>query len=160
MKSLSLFSTFLLVLFSTISFGQNKGVNKETIRVWGNCGMCKKTIETAATSAGASKASWNEETKELALTYKGKKTSSDKIQQAIAAAGYDTEKLTADNAVYDNLHGCCKYDRKETAAVAENAACCQKGEGKDTCCKDGTCKNGAECKTESGSCKDKTCCKS
>ncbi|MBC6492239.1 heavy-metal-associated domain-containing protein [Flavihumibacter stibioxidans] len=160
MKSLSLLSTLAFILLSTFSFGQNSGTNKETIKVWGNCGMCKKTIETAAKSAGASTASWNEESKQLALTYKGRKTSSDKIQQAIAAAGYDTEKFTADNSAYDNLHGCCKYDRKEAAAVTEKAACCQKGDCKDTCCKDGTCKAGTECKKEDGCCKDKSCCKS
>lgn len=159
MKSISLFSTLVLVLFSTISFGQNKGNNKETIKVWGNCGMCKKTIETAAKSAGASTANWNEETKELDLSYKGKKTSSDKIQQAIAAAGYDTEKFNASNAAYDNLHGCCKYERKETSVSTDKAACCQSGAGTDSCCKDGACKDGT-CKKEDACCKDKSCCKS
>ena len=101
MKSLSI---ILLVLVSTFSFGQSKSVKKETIKVWGNCGMCKKTIETAAKSAGASQASWDTETKELQVSYAASKTSSDKIQQAIAASGYDTEKFTADNKAYDNLN--------------------------------------------------------
>ena len=33
-------------LFSSTSFAQE--VNTDTVKVWGNCGMCKKTIETAA----------------------------------------------------------------------------------------------------------------
>ena len=158
MKSLSLVLSIAFVLFSTISFGQNKGNNKETIKLWGNCGMCKKTIETAAKSAGASSADWNEETKELSVSYKGKKTSADKIQQAIAAAGYDTEKFTADNSAYDNLHGCCKYDRKQAAAVNEKPACCQHGDASS--CKEADCKDAASCKKAEGGCKDKSCCKS
>jgi hypothetical protein len=34
--------------------------------------------------------------------------------------GYDTQDVTADNKAYDNLHGCCKYDRKETAEVKKD----------------------------------------
>jgi hypothetical protein len=35
--------------------------------------MCKKTIETAAKNAGASKASWDTENKELTVSYKSKR---------------------------------------------------------------------------------------
>jgi hypothetical protein len=84
----------------------------ETIKVWGNCGMCKKVIETAALKAGASKANWSEETHLLQVSYKAKKTSNTKIQEAIAAAGYDTEAYTAPSEVYSKLHGCCQYERK------------------------------------------------
>ena len=83
----TIFST--IVLFTLISFSAT-AQKKEEIKVWGNCGMCKKVIETAATGAGASKASWSEETKMLSVAYNTKKTDADKIQQAIAAAGYDT----------------------------------------------------------------------
>lgn len=153
MKTLSLFTTILFVLFSSVSFGQSKSSNSENIKVWGNCGMCKKTIETAAKSAGASKASWNDETQILAVSYKGKKTSSDKIQQAIAAAGYDTEKFSADDKVYDNLHGCCKYDRKETSSVTP---------AKQSCCTDAACTNcnHDDCGKDKQVCKEKGCCKS
>lgn len=111
MKTLSFLFAICFAFFTTTASAQS-GKKSESIKVWGNCGMCKKTIETAAKSAGATKAEWNDETQVLAVSYKAKKTSSDKIQQAIAAVGYDTEKFRADDAVYDNLHGCCKYDRK------------------------------------------------
>ena len=142
MKSL-LFSVFLLtsLLFSNFSIAQTS-VKKETIKVWGNCSMCKKTIEKAAKSAGASSASWNEETKELKVAYAAKKTSGTKIQQAIAKSGYDTQDLTADNKAYDKLHSCCQYDRKETVSSSNS-----------TCCDDATCKK------ETGDCKDMACCK-
>lgn len=86
--------------------------DKETIKVWGNCGMCKKKIEKAAKSAGATSASWDADQQQLKVTYEKDKSSSSKIQEAIAKVGYDTQDYTADNSVYENLPGCCQYDRK------------------------------------------------
>ena len=142
MKLLS-YSALILtsLLFSNFSIAQTS-VKKETIKVWGNCGMCKKTIEKTAKSAGASSASRNEETKELKVAYASKKTSGTKIQQAVAKSGYDTQDYTADDKVYNNLHSCCQYDRKETANSA-NSTCCDQ----------------ASCKKEAGDCKDMACCK-
>lgn len=79
--------------------------------VLGNCGMCKNRIEKAAKAAGASKAIWDAETQTLTVSFKAKKTSLDKIQQEVAAVGHDTEKYKAPDEVYNNLHGCCKYNR-------------------------------------------------
>lgn len=93
-------------------------VNAQTstkLKVAGNCGMCKSSIEKAAISAGASSANWDADAKLLTLIFDGK-TNLDKIENAIAAIGYDTEHKTATKASYDALHECCKYDR---AAVNE-----------------------------------------
>ncbi|MBP6432772.1 MAG: cation transporter [Ferruginibacter sp.] len=111
MKSLSIFAAILFSLFTSNLFAQTS-VKKETIKVWGNCGMCKSKIEKAAKKAGAKTASWNEETKELKVSYSAKKTSNQKIQEAVAGVGYDTQDFTADDKVYNNLHGCCQYERK------------------------------------------------
>lgn len=89
------------------------------LKVAGNCGMCKSSIEKAAKSAGASAASWDMDAKMLTLMFDGK-TSLDKIETAIAAVGYDTEHKTATKASYDALHECCKYDR-ETSVAAQPA---------------------------------------
>lgn len=115
MKTLSLFSIAIFSLFvsNTASAQTSK---TETIKVWGNCGMCKTTIEKAAKKAGATKANWNEDSKELKVTYAANKTSSSKIQEAIAKAGYDTQDFTADNDAYGKLHTCCQYDRKQVGA--------------------------------------------
>lgn len=122
MKTLSLFAAIMFSMF-TINTSSAQSVKTETIKVWGNCGMCKTTIEKAAKSAGAKKANWNEDSKELEVTYAVKKTSSTKIQDAIAKAGYDTQDFTAVKSAYDNLHGCCKYDRKEDATTASSYVC-------------------------------------
>lgn len=83
----------------------------DTIRVSGNCGTCQKNIESALDVKGVKKASWNQETKWLTVTYMASKITNDDIQRKIAAAGYDTEKYKAKQEDYDKLHTCCKYDR-------------------------------------------------
>lgn len=83
-----------------------------TIKVWGNCGMCKSNIEKAAKKAGANTASWSEDTHQLKFSYAVAKTSPIRIQEAVAKAGYDTQDVTADDKAYKKLHACCQYDRK------------------------------------------------
>lgn len=118
-------SSFAAIVFSILSINTATAqtAKTETIKVWGNCGMCKTTIEKSAKKGGAKTANWNEDSKDLVVTYSENKTSSVKIQEAIAKSGYDTRDFTADNNAYDNLPGCCKYDRKEAATkVAVSSA--------------------------------------
>ncbi|MBK7882443.1 MAG: cation transporter [Chitinophagaceae bacterium] len=116
MKALSIFSIIITVLlYCSTSFAQAK--KTEIIKVWGNCEMCTAKIEKAAKSAGAATAKWDEETKELSVSFTDKKTSSKKIQQAIAKAGYDTQDFTGDDKAYSKLPMCCQYDRK---VIADN----------------------------------------
>lgn len=84
-----------------------------TIKVSGNCGSCKKSIEKAAKEAGAATATWDKATKLLALTFDAGKTSTDKIETAIAGVGYDTEHKVATEEAYKKLDECCQYDRKK-----------------------------------------------
>lgn len=117
MKTLSIFASLLFSIFALNAHAQKAtSVTKETIKVWGNCGMCKTTIEKAAKKGGATTASWNKETKMLAVSYSSDKSSAQKIQEAVAKAGYDTQDLTGDNNAYTKLPACCHYDRKEVAA--------------------------------------------
>jgi periplasmic mercuric ion binding protein len=109
MKIIKNIAAIIMMFAGITAFAQTQ---KETIKVSGNCGMCAKKIEAAAKDAGATKAKWDEETKILTVSYKASKTSNDAIQKKIAEVGYDTEKYTADEAVYKALHGCCQYDNK------------------------------------------------
>jgi len=135
MKTFKIFSIIALcIAFSTASFAQSK---TDTIPVSGNCGMCKNNIEKAAKKAGAASADWDTESKILTVKYNSSSTNAAKIQQSIAAVGYDTRDFKAADEAYDKLHACCKYDRikKEeqpsAAAKKEKADCCSKeGEGK------------------------------
>lgn len=148
--------TTILSIIALFVFGTVSAQKKESVKVWGNCGMCEKTIESAAKSAGASDADWNTETKVLTVAYKGKKTDLSKIEQAIAAAGYDTQNVTASDVAYQKLHSCCQYDRKAGAD--------KKAHAEMDCCKDGkcdkhsmTCADCSNCKSGNGKCAD--CCK-
>lgn len=78
--------------------------------VQGLCGMCKERIEKTAISVkGVSFASWEGTTKQLHLNFNPAQTDLDKISQAIAKAGHDTDKHKTDQATYDALPACCKY---------------------------------------------------
>ena len=83
--------------------------------VRGNCGMCKSTIEKAANSVeGVSSAVWDVEKKKIDVSFDDSKTDMMAIHKAIAASGYDTEKVVGDLDAYDGLPGCCKYDHEMT----------------------------------------------
>jgi mercuric ion binding protein len=149
MKTLKLFSILsLFLLASQFSFAQN--ATTETIPVSGNCGMCKSNIEKAAKKAGAAKAAWDMDEKKLTVTYNSSSTNAAKIQQAIAAVGYDTRDFKTTDAAYNKLHGCCKYER----ASGTKLSCC---EGKCEM-KDGKCADTATCKHEE-CCKSSSCTK-
>jgi hypothetical protein len=170
MKSLSL-SFFIILFFSFNLLAQTD--NRDSLKVWGNCGMCKRTIESAAKKGGALTAEWNKETKMLSFSV-DPAGSSLKVQESIAAAGYDTRDLTASNDAYDKLPGCCKYDRKAASADASSSSeakhescgkegcknCKHKEGSASDCCKDGKCEKGKKKCKKDGSCEGKSCCKS
>lgn len=81
----------------------------ETLKVSGNCDMCKARIEKAAKIDGVTKAEWSEKTKTLTATFDPAKTSIDAIGKKIAEAGHDNDKAKATDKAYDKLPGCCQY---------------------------------------------------
>lgn len=86
---------------------------KYTTEVNGNCEQCKKRIEKAAFSvSGVKKATWDIETHLLAVIMNEKKSSPADLKKAIAKVGHDIEDLKATENDYQNLHSCCKYERK------------------------------------------------
>ena len=104
----------LLLTISTLvastMFAQEK---TDSFQVSGNCGMCENRIEKAATIEGVVKVDWSVDTKILTLVYDTHKVKPDEVQKKIADAGHDTEKFSAAAAVYNNLPGCCKYERRQ-----------------------------------------------
>ena len=178
MKTIKIFSILLVSCLSISAFAQK--TKTETIKVSGNCGMCKTKIEKAAKSAGASYAIWSEDSKELTVKYNSTSTNTAKIEQAVAGTGYDTQNIKATDATYNSLHACCKYERASETKAA--ASCCSK-DGQNAkatcsdpgkkdgamaidCCKDGKCTmeghDGKDCckkdgATAIGCCKDGKC---
>jgi mercuric ion binding protein len=154
MKTIQIFIAFFLLLaVSTTGFAQSKS---EKFKVSGECGTCKKKIEAAAKSAGASYASWNIDTKELSVKYNSTSSNTAKIEKAIAAVGYDTPEYKATNDSYNKLDDCCKYER---SSVTDAKSCCDSQKCADAkCMKDGKCAADMSCCKDSG-CDKKDCCK-
>ena len=83
-----------------------------SFKVYGNCGMCKSTIEKALSGVAAIQSSnWDVKTKQLTVTYDSKAIELDDIKAKVAAVGYDSDTHRASDEVYSQLHGCCQYER-------------------------------------------------
>ena len=108
MKTKLIYLPILLCLFSLSVLAQSK-TTTANIKVFGNCVMCKKRIETALDYNGIKAATWDTETKNLKVVYNSKKINEEKIHQLIAAAGHDTEKVKAKDETYGDLPFCCLY---------------------------------------------------
>lgn len=104
-------SLAMIMGLSTITlFAQSE--KTENFEVAGNCGMCEARIEKAAKGVeGVSTADWDKETKMIEVTFNSADTDIHKIHQTIAKAGHDTKMHKAPDNVYDELPGCCKYER-------------------------------------------------
>ena len=103
----------LLIFFLLNSFTIKDAVIKETFNVSGQCMMCKEKIETTTKNIeGVKSAKWNINKQSLKVKFYSKSTTLEKIQQEIADIGYDTELFKATDESYNNLHYCCKYERK------------------------------------------------
>ena len=93
----------------------------ETFKVYGNCGMCEKTIEGSLKSIkGIEKADWNKETKMMEATFDPAVISLKEIKQKIATVGYDTDEVRATNKAYNGLARCCQYERPESKKEEHN----------------------------------------
>lgn len=67
--------------------------------------MCEKRIEKAASAVdGVSKTDWNKKSKILEVAFDDTKTTTDKIEVAIAKVGHDTEMHKTANEVHKKPH--------------------------------------------------------
>ena len=109
------------VLLSISINAQIKNAKKETVKIYGSCGMCETKIEKAGNIKKIANVDWNHETQMATLTYDATKTNQDEILKRIALVGYDSDKFLAPDDVYNNLHGCCQYERVAKVPVKEEA---------------------------------------
>lgn len=110
-KTITMLSIALMKLTSCDA--QVNNAKTETVKIYGNCGMCKKTIEKAGNIDYIATVNWDKDTKMATITYDSTKTTLDEILQRIANAGYDSDTFSAPDEVYNNLHGCCQYERSK-----------------------------------------------
>ncbi len=112
MHTLFKFSVLLLsiVFFNISSYAQES--KTDTIKVYGNCNMCKEKIEGSLKEKdGITSKNWDKKTKLLVVTYDAAKITKEQIGQKIADVGYDNQYATATEKAYKKLHSCCQYDR-------------------------------------------------
>ena len=109
----------ILLLAPLFMFSQENNKNqKASFEVLGVCGMCKNRIEKATYKVkGVKYSNWDIPSNKISLIYNSNVVSINEIRNAIARAGHDNGKFLATDEAYNNLHGCCKYPRKE---IAEN----------------------------------------
>jgi copper chaperone CopZ len=98
---------------TTVEMSKDMAMTDISFGVRGNCGMCKTTIEKAVNGVeGIANANWDVDKKKIDVSFDDTKTNEMAIHNAIAASGYDTEKIAGDLSAYDELPGCCKYDHE------------------------------------------------
>ncbi|MBK9283038.1 MAG: DUF3347 domain-containing protein [Sphingobacteriaceae bacterium] len=123
MKSISkiLMAIMLLLSFNGCN-AQIKNAKTETVKIYGNCGMCKKTIEKAGNLKKVASVDWNKDNKLAIITYDSKKTNQAEILKRIALVGYDSDSFLAPDNAYEKLPGCCHYERAKKAVVKTEEA--------------------------------------
>lgn len=111
MKKLGFVLIFQALIIAP-NFAQSKSsdIKTETIKVEGVCNSCKKRIEDAAYIPGVKHAEWDKTSSLLTVSYKSSKTSTNKIEQAVAAKGHHAGDVKADRATYEKLPPCCAYE--------------------------------------------------
>ncbi len=109
----------VLLSFTALN-AQIKNAKTESVKIYGNCGMCESTIEKAGNVKKVAELDWNKDTKMATLTYDASKTNQEEILKRIALAGYDSDQFLAPDDVYDKLPGCCQYNRVKKSKMAKS----------------------------------------
>jgi copper chaperone CopZ len=122
MKSIKILMAITLLLSFTACNAQIKNAKTESVKIYGNCGMCETTIEKAGNVKKVAQVDWNKDTKMATLTYDPSKTNQDEILKHIALAGYDSDQFLAPDDVYAKLPECCQYDRVKKSETVKAVA--------------------------------------
>ena len=103
----------LCIASATLTYctAQVKNAKTENVKIYGNCEMCKSTIEKAGNLKKIAVVDWDKNTKIATITYDTSKTNLEEVLKRISLSGYDSDQFRAPEKVYKNLHGCCQYER-------------------------------------------------
>ncbi len=78
------------------------------------CGSCVKTVTKALKNVdGVKTAKVDLKKKTATVTYASAKVTVDKLEKAIADAGYDANNVKRNPEAYEKLDACCKADTKK-----------------------------------------------
>ncbi len=79
------------------------------IKTSAECGSCKKRIENALNfEKGVNAAVLDVASKNATVTFDTKKTTVEKLREAISNVGYDADNVPANEKKYNKLPACCK----------------------------------------------------
>ncbi len=121
MNLLSKIAIALSLLFTfTSCTTQLQNAKTESVKIYGNCGVCETAIEKAGNLKNEAQVDWNKDTKWATLTYDTIKTNQNEILKRIALAGFDSDLFLAPKEKYGNLTDCCHYDRKHKSSMGRN----------------------------------------
>lgn len=111
----NIFVYLLAICLSVASFqlfAKSQHLETASFKVYGNCSMCKKRIETAVLkNTNVKKADWDVSSKILTVVYDPHSIQIDEIHKIVAEVGHDTEKVKATDSTYKKLMSCCQYKR-------------------------------------------------
>lgn len=114
-------SNIVMAISLLLSFGachaQIKNAKTESVKIYGNCGMCETSIEKAGSIKKIAEVDWNKDTKMATLTYDADRTNQDAILKRVALAGYDSDYFLAPDDAYAQLPACCQYERVNKTAI-------------------------------------------
>jgi copper chaperone CopZ len=118
-KSLKKIMIVAFALLSNIFYAQIKNNKTEAVKIYGNCGMCEKTIEKAGNLKNIASVDWDKDSKMATLNFDAKKTNQNEILKKIALAGYDSDSFLAPDEAYKSLPNCCQYNRVKKEVATE-----------------------------------------
>ncbi len=122
MKIFKFIMAVLILLSAATGNAQIKNAKIEKVKISGNCGMCKTTIENAGNLKKQASVNWDKVSKMAIISYDSVKTTKSEILKRIALAGYDNEIFLAPKDTYLALDSCCQYERSiKTLAKIEHA---------------------------------------
>jgi len=123
MKTAKHIALLCLLIINYAAFAQSTkqptSDSTTTFKVFGVCVQCKQRIQKAVKLKGVQTASWDVASKMLTVSYNPAVISTDQLEDAVTAAGHDTEKKKAKDEVYKALPECCHY--REMADESEMA---------------------------------------
>ncbi|WP_227020886.1 DUF3347 domain-containing protein [Arenibacter algicola] len=143
-NSIKLLMAISVLLSFVAGSAQRENLKSESVKIYGNCAMCEKTIEKAGNLNNEAKVDWDKDTKMAIISFDSLATSKEEILKRIALAGYDSELFFAPEDTYANLPECCQYERakndshnmeahkkKKTAEHSQHGAMAQEYQSKN-----------------------------
>ncbi len=108
MNKIQIFSLGLMLFLGLSAQAQTADTTIQ-FKVHGVCGQCKQRIQKSMNIKGVRSSNWDMSTQMLTVSYDPSRITVDRLHKLVADVGHDTEKMKADDKVYEALDECCHY---------------------------------------------------